>query len=295
MISPNQHNLKVHFAGSESLPFFYITKEAGINYSLFSAFPFVIGKMKNNTNKTISDVPQIIYNNSEHTIMDSGLFTLMFGSHAGLKDKTYLEKWMNLLVEFVISTGYKGSVVEVDCQKILGVDEAWDLRQKMKQLLPDNKMINVFHLEDGQKGLDKMIEYSDYIALSIPELRIFNKKDYTYQLTSYIKNKKPEIDIHLLGCTEVDMLRQCSFASSSDSTSWMSVTRFGNFSADDRTININELDKEMMIETYKPKVYDMIQKRGMNLSEKGLIKYSLLIFQAEVLKNKYSLYAGPQD
>jgi len=51
----------------------------------------------------------------------------------------------------------------------------------------------------------------------------------------------------------------------------------------------------MIIETYKPKVYEMVEKRGMNLSEKGLINYSLLIFQAEVLKNKYSLYAGPQD
>ena len=55
-----------------------------------------------------------------------------------------------------------------------------------------NRIINVFHIEDGQKGLDRLIEYSDYIALSVPELRILKKKEYLYTLgvTLRIRNQR---------------------------------------------------------------------------------------------------------
>ncbi len=39
---------------------------------------------------------------------------------------------------------------------------AWDFRQRMKKDLPNNRIINVFHLEDGMKGLDRMIEFAEY-------------------------------------------------------------------------------------------------------------------------------------
>lgn len=82
--------------------------------------------------------------------------------------------------------------VELDCQKVLGVREAWYFRERMKKLL-DNPQINVFHFEDGMRGLDSMIDFSDYIALSIPELRIIKPKTFredTRYLTHYIKNRK---------------------------------------------------------------------------------------------------------
>ena len=90
-----------------------------------------------------------------------------------------------------------------------------------------NRIINVFHLEDGQEGLDRMIEFSNYIAISVPELRFMNKKEYLYRLASYIKNKKPSIDIHLLGFTEKTNLEKLKFCSSCDSSSWISGVRYG--------------------------------------------------------------------
>ena len=68
--------------------------------------------------------------------------------------------------------------VEVDCQKILSPEIAWKFRKEMKRLLPDNRIINVFHLEDGKKGLDRLIDFSDYIAISVPELRIHKNRTY---------------------------------------------------------------------------------------------------------------------
>jgi len=131
----------------------------------------------------------------------------MFGGYAGKKDKIFMDKWYEALIEHTLEHAKDAIVVETDSQKVLGVESAWEYRKRMRDDLP-NKQINVFHLEDGQKGLDRLIEFSDYLAISVPELRR-NSEDHklgVHRLACYIKNKKPEIDIHLLGCTEVAML-----------------------------------------------------------------------------------------
>jgi hypothetical protein len=294
MIVSNQSNLKVHFAGVETLPHFLCTNTAGIKYSLFTVFPFILNKMKNDTKPTFTNIPNIINNNSNHTIMDSGLFSLMFGAYKGQKDKKFLEKWMHLIIEFINVTGYKGTYVEVDCQKVLGVDEAWYFREYLKRNV-NNRIINVFHKEDGQKGLDKLIEYSDYIALSIPELRIIGKKDYTYRLANYIKNKKPSIDIHLLGCTENKLLSQCNFCSTSDSTSWLSPVRYGVIDAVGEKLRTKNLKNNILIDKYEEKIRIFLNEHNLNITDKALLNYSILIYQAELLKIKYSQYAGNQD
>jgi hypothetical protein len=294
MIVKNQTNLKVHFAGVETLPHFLCTNTAQVHYSLFTVFPFILGKIKNDGKPTFTNIPNIINNNSKHTIMDSGLFSLMFGAYKGQKDKKFLEKWMQLIIEFINVTSYQGTYVEVDCQKVLGVEQAWEFRTYLKNNVK-NRLINVFHKEDGQKGLDKMIEFSDYIALSIPELRIIGKKDYTYRLANYIKNKKPNIDIHLLGCTENKLLQQCNFCSTSDSTSWLSPVRYGVIDAVGDKLRTKNLKNEVLIAKYEPYIKQFTSKFNLNLTDKALLNYSILIYQAELLKIKYAKYAGNQD
>jgi hypothetical protein len=274
MIIENQSNLKVHFAGVETLSHFWCTYHSQIKYHLFTVYPFIKNKIKSNK-VSLTDVAKTIYDNSNHTIMDSGLFTLMFGSEAGKKDKN----------------NYNGTVVEVDCQKVLGVENAWELRRLFKEKL-NNRIINVFHKEDGQKGLDKLIEFSDYIAISVPELRAIKKKSYCVRLANYIKNKKPSIDIHLLGCTENKLLRQLNFCSTSDSTSWLQPVRYGGIDSYNKKILSRNVDKEKLINKYGK--YAKQFSKG-KLTEKGLYNYCLLMYQCELLKYKYSIYAGNQD
>ena len=70
----------------------------------------------------------------KHFILDSGLFTLMFGSLKGKKDEAYLDKWYECLTDYVLHEQYKGTMVEVDCQKVLGVEKAWEYRIKIVRL-----------------------------------------------------------------------------------------------------------------------------------------------------------------
>ncbi|MCM1528338.1 MAG: hypothetical protein NC091_13990 [Bacteroides sp.] len=225
-------NVKVHFAGTEQPDFVLCANAAGVKYYLFTVFPFICRKMgiKGFTliHKTHCFSPDAIASFSTHSIMDSGLFTLMFGAEKGDRSEAFLLDWMDALCDFVKTHSIKSTCVEIDCQRILGVEQAWKFRERLREKLPNNRQINVFHLPDGRNGLDRLIEFSDYIAISVPEWRMCRPKDFAkgvHRTACYIKNRKPEIDIHLLGCTDVKLLKNCRFCTSADSTSWLMSVR----------------------------------------------------------------------
>lgn len=240
-------NIKVHWAGCEVQNQFEAIKTLGVNYGLYTCFPFVermvfkhpkspIMGLKFMDKKNLAhEIPEYIINSNKHTIQDSGLFTLMFGSGKGVCDEKIIHRWYDALVEFTLANSLDVTCVEVDCQKLLGVEKAWEFRKRIKEDLKGHRIINVFHLEDGRKGLDRLIEFSEYIAVSVPELRFAGKVNHVIWLANYIKNKKPSIDIHLLGCTQMNILKECKFCTSSDSTTYIAGKRFGYL--DGRHIN----------------------------------------------------------
>tara|TARA_R110002153_G_scaffold32752_12_gene99097 strand:+ start:148 stop:1065 length:918 start_codon:yes stop_codon:yes gene_type:complete len=305
MIIENQSNIKVHFAGAENLiRSNLILKGVKSKYALFTIFPFLcdafgIKHGYQNKGLTYDEVARNNMENSRHCIQDSGLFSLMFGSYKGDKSEEFIMEWYEKLVQTTREGGFLGSVVEVDCQKVLGVEKAWELRERMKIELPQNRQINVFHKEDGQKGLDRMIEFSDYIAISVPELRHLGKKNYTVQLANYIKNKKPEIDIHLLGCTENKLLKELSFCSSADSTSWVSFNKYGFFKYNDgritHSIKKSDVLREVLFEAYRERTIELFEMSKVKMSESLIYYHCCDLMQLDYLIKQYSHYAGNQD
>lgn len=289
-------NIKVHFAGCEVQNQYLAAERLGVRYGLFTCFPFVermvfekalapIMPLRGMENPA-KDIPRVITSQMRHTIQDSGLFTLMFGSRKGKKDEQLVNRWYDGLVEFTLGHKMNCTCVEVDCQKILGVDKAWEFRERIKKDLPNNRIINVFHLEDGPKGLDRLIEFSDYIAISVPELRHANKKNYVYTLAKYIKSRKPDIDIHLLGCTELQMLHECNFCTSADSTTWVGGKRFGFIEGN----HITTISSEQVRQMVGSEIYDEVlsyNKKDYNTN--------FLCLSIESLKRKYEQAAGNQD
>jgi hypothetical protein len=218
----------------------------------------------------------------------------MFGAEKGVKDEAYIEKWWECLTDFVVEEKYSGAVVEVDCQKVLGPKKAVELRRRMRDKLP-NRIINVFHLEDGQRGLDEMIEFSDYMAISVPELRFAGKKDQTEKIAHYIKNKKPEIDIHLLGCTERKMLRRLAFCSSADSSSWISAVRYGEVKISAGSAHVKNLKESVIFENYQKWLMVKEQIFPKVKNPKNIFVSGALTFLASEHKREYEKYAGRQD
>lgn len=290
------NNIKVHFAGTEQSEFAHCCSKGGVKYFLFTVFPFIsqqFGIKGYPITQKKFFAPAELKKLSKHTIMDSGLFTLMFGAHAGKRDEEFLWRWQQALCDFVNKNNVQASCVEVDCQKILGPEQAWKFREKLKDMLPNNRQINVFHIPDGRKGLDRLIEFSEYIAISVPELRLAKRKTYkedVYKLACYIKNKKPAIDIHLLGCTEQELLSRCNFCTSADSTAWQTVNRFGTIMGH----HVSELNKELLQKCCKD-ACDVLDYFGIEKTEKRKIYYTNYVAATTILKGLYASWAGSQE
>ena len=279
-------NIKVHFAGLESKNFINAVSEMGVVYGLYSAFPFVFKKLfskSKSVSKSDLEVPELLSIKMKHVIQDSGLFSLLYGSKSHLATKDIVFNWYDALVEWTLEHNQDVAVVEIDCQDILGSDIAWDLRYRMKKDLPNHRIINVFHLSDGVKGLDRLIEFSDYIGVGsgTPD----NSSSSMFEVSQYIKNKNPLCDIHLLGCTALNTIKKCRFCTSCDSIYWKSPLRFGVIG----DYHISDLDTQKIKKLVGDEIWNNIRNYG---SEQSTNAYCAAI---EMHKRWYLKYAGNQN
>lgn len=288
------NNINIHYAALEKPNYAVAAKAMGIKYGLYTAFPFIakrifgksvwpIIKMKHMTDIDV-DVPAYINDNMRHTIQDSGLYSLLFGKHKDKANKQFVYKWYDELIRWTNDHAQDVTVVEVDAQAIIGAEQTWDLRMAIQRDLPNNRIINVFHIEDGLYGLDRMIEYSDYIAIASGE---YTTDMMCYStIVDYIKKKKPHIDIHLLGCTKVNIMRAVRHnVTSCDSTSWLSAPRFGRV----LDYHINDVDISKVKKMIGNDVWNEIREyNGDNVTKATIINTILC-------KNIYVKYCGNQD
>ena len=147
------NNIKVHFAGSDGGEIFYAALLAAqTKYRLFSCYKYILKCHPDDDFRLPADhVIRVQDTVNRHVIQDSGLFTLMFGAGKGqTQTLESLTEWQDKLIAFVQQNNLRCTCVELDCQKVLGVREAWYFRERMKKLL-DNPQINVFHFEDGMR------------------------------------------------------------------------------------------------------------------------------------------------
>lgn len=296
-------NIKAHFVNTTLGERHEMSLDiADIRYRLFSCYGFIVNKKPDDNMRLSPDRRKLLSNDMvKHLIQDSGFFTFMFGTakERQLTEQDH-EDWQEKMIQFVKQNDLDCTVVEMDCQKTLGVEKAWKYRKQLKERLPNNRILNVFHVEDGRKGLDRLIEYSDYIALSIPELRQTHGgtyKKHTNTLAKYIKSKKPEIDIHLLGCTESDMMKQNSFCSTCDSSSWVSQVRYGRLSHAGK--NVKAVGSTMLdtpeVRELRYRVVEESNKRGISTRDTTL-NYNLnCTIGAIASKDTYERAAGSQQ
>jgi hypothetical protein len=178
-------------------------------------------------------------------IVDSGLFSLMFGTKKGMLPRTFdaYRDYTLRYIEALDQAGYRGLFVESDTQKLLGMDATHRLREEFKPF--GGRVIYVWHAPEGLDGLDKLALEQDYIALSVPELRVtvgggthsMGSDRYKQAVFALLKRihktcadagKLPP-RIHLLGCT-VPELMMTPLAYTCDSTSWISGVRYNQSS-----------------------------------------------------------------
>ena len=287
-------NIKVHYAGMEKANYAVSSHAMGLKYGLYTAFPFVykrlfgenawpLIKMKYMKDACL-EMPFYINRNMRHTIQDSGLFSLLFGKHKDKGTRDFVYKWYDELIRYTNDHAQDVVCVEVDAQAIIGVEETWVLRQRMRNELPNNRIMNVFHIEDGIKGLDRLIEYSDYIAIgsgaipwNVPSVEC---------MVRYIKQRKKEIDIHLLGCSDLNIMHSVRhLCTSCDSTSWLAPNRFGEI----ENYHVKDISADKVKKTFGIGVWnEMREYMGETLTASTIVS-------AQISKDRYTKYCGNQN
>ena len=138
------NNIKVHFAGSDGGEIFYAALLAAqTKYRLFSCYKYILKRRPDDDFRLPADhVIRVQDTVNRHVIQDSGLFTLMFGAGKGqTQTLESLTEWQDKLIAFVQQNDLRCTCVELDCQKVLGVREAWYLRERIHRFCRSMEMI----------------------------------------------------------------------------------------------------------------------------------------------------------
>lgn len=213
--------MKIFFAGCENVTHYHCATAAGAKNILVSYYHADLKSPK------FRSALQFMEENNQELICDSGLFTMMFGAGKG---KTYTKQdildYTKGYIEAAKKFGVKKSTfVEMDTHKILPLKDLFEIRKMFED--SGLKVLYAWHVEEGIDGLYSMAEKYEYIALSIPELRIVCKgkksryQDVTKDLLYKIKKNTTKFPkIHLLGNTVMETM-DTSLAYSCDSSSWL--------------------------------------------------------------------------
>ena len=219
--------MKIFFASAESRALSHVLSQANIKYALFSGLNIIKRRYLYKKKETPYELPRknldVVTLPFKETIMDSGLYSMMFGVYRGLLTSIHdAHLWYDSMIETIYEYKINSTIVECDFQKIFPPDVAWQFRYQMRKDLPNHQIINVWHFEDGEKGFERLLEFSDYLGIGVPEWRKHRPKSYKKYIIPLgqkivAKGKK----LHYLGCTEFTLLKDINFATSCDSTAWL--------------------------------------------------------------------------
>mgnify|MGYP001496408078 CR=1 FL=1 len=218
--------MKIYFAGADGVRFIRPLLTVGVKYALTSYEAW--NNKGNNHSDLFNSLP---YNEFESVIVDSGLFSYLWGKKAHIEyDKNFYYTYLDNYCKFIERSKFENMrYVELDVQEKLGVDFAWELRDKLVGRFDKNKIINVVHVVDGDPT--NLIVYADYLAVSVtPTIKKYGK-EYYYKYINFIYKKAltSNTKIHLFGVTRPDDVTLCYGATSCDSTSWLAQVKWGNF------------------------------------------------------------------
>jgi len=217
--------MKIYFAGADSDMFINPLLAVGVKYALTS-----YEKWRVSDSVRFNSMP---YNKFTSVIVDSGLFTYLWGKKSHINyDKNFYHNYLDNYSKFIETSRFENMrYVELDVQEKLGVDFAWELREKLVDRFGKDKIINVAHVIDGDPT--DLIAYADYLAVSVtPTIKKYGIA-YYYQYIEFVYKQAftHNTKIHLLGVTRPGDSRLCYGATSCDSTSWFTKISFGSYSS----------------------------------------------------------------
>ena len=112
--------------------------------------------------------------------------------------------------------------VNLDTDFLFGLDKTREFNDMLLKGCPEGRIVGTYHAADGKAYLDELIEKFDYIAVAdaprFEDGKISLK--YAQAACEYIRNKRPEVKVHVLGKSGSEVFRALSgVATTCDSSS----------------------------------------------------------------------------
>lgn len=174
----------------------------------------------------------------QHAITDSGIFQLLYkGTKSNIhkerriiRPESFYINYQNEYIKYIKSLPVKFVVVECDVQAVAGQEIAWKLRRELYDKL-DNRIMSVWHRCDGIEGMQKLLEFTDYLGIAY-HTDGSTADDVKAAVKYAYSHKKPNQDIHILGTAEVKLINSLrykagSMVTSVDMSNWVRFFKGG--------------------------------------------------------------------
>ena len=174
------------------------------------------------------------YRERKDTILDSGLFSLLFGAGKTMGAEV-VDRYCDFYFDFLSNSGYTGKFVELDLQNLKGIKETQIWRDRFEDAFGWERGMVVWHHIDGKDGMKHMAERYPYVAISVPELKkrygTRGASYYASDLIDIAKEANSDVQLHMLGCCQASFLGRNMEWDTCDSTSWMAPGAWGRLAA----------------------------------------------------------------
>lgn len=164
----------------------------------------------------------IIIPQCENFMLDSGVFTMAYGTQAKVNYDEYTEKYIQFINDNKIKLFF-----EMDVDDIAGLEKAEELRKKLERGT-GRQPIPIFHKSRGKEYFVDMCKNYPYVAIGGIAGKGNQRKEYEPYFKWFIETAhRHGAKIHALGYTDLKGLEKFKF-DSCDSTSWINGNRFGS-------------------------------------------------------------------
>ena len=181
---------------------------------IFDEIPFVLESFY-----YIRDFELPLIKNAELFLLDSGAFTFMNNAKTKVNWKEYIDKYIAFINKYDVKYFF-----ELDVDVVLGYENVKKIRHYI-EAKTGKKCIPVWHKSRGIDEFKKLVEEYEYISIGGIVTKEITKKEYPLmkRLVAYANRKGTKV--HGLGFTASDVSDYGFY--SVDSTSWLSLGRFG--------------------------------------------------------------------
>lgn len=179
---------------------------------------------------TMVDFVEFLVRRGYKVILDSGLFTYMFRLPPDRRnDGALIQRLFDSYIERIRKLSHLPiTFVEFDAQCLVGLDRVRLYRERLREILPMNRIMFVWHRADGREALCELAKYASLVGISLVRDIGFVGDLVPSGVSAARYLRSLGVRVHILGSSCVKRLLPFNgLIHSFDSTDYSNLARYG--------------------------------------------------------------------